>query len=164
MKSIYILSILFIFAACGTKQATNKKAETKTVKTEKTDCGDCSATAEQKQSCCGSASAKVESDKVTVFYFHGDRRCATCKAVGKVAKNTVEEKFANNSKVEFLDVNIDQAANAALAEKMKISGSALCIGNSTNAENITMFAFSNARSNPAALSQKVEELVKSKLK
>lgn len=162
MKLIYIVSLVFVLVACGTKSNSNKKTEKETVEATKPSCSTCTASADEEQTC--SANSKTESGKVTVYYFHGDRRCATCKAVGAVAQKTVEEKFADNANVEFRDVNIDREENKTLAEKMKITGSSLCIGNSANAENITVFAFSNARKNPEALKQKIESIVTSKLK
>ena len=40
-----------------------------------------------------------DKDVVSVYYFHGERRCTTCKAVGKVSKKTIEENFADNPNV-----------------------------------------------------------------
>ncbi|MCK5078497.1 MAG: hypothetical protein KAR09_01055, partial [Bacteroidales bacterium] len=64
-----------------------------------------------------------ESTIVTVYYFHGDRRCATCKAVGSVSKQTVAEAFGDNSNVIFKDLNIDEVENNELKDKFELSGS-----------------------------------------
>ena len=42
---------------------------------------------------------ELEIAKVEVYYFHGTRRCETCKAVGKVSKELVEYKYGDNENV-----------------------------------------------------------------
>ena len=101
--------------------------------------------------------------KVQVYYFHGDRRCPTCKAVGAVAKQTVDETYSDNSDVAFLDINIDRPENEKLAEKFQVSGSGLYVYSGEKIENITMFAFQVARAEPEQLASKLTELINGNL-
>lgn len=114
----------------------------------------------------GSDSSTVlsEKGKVEVIYFHGVRRCQTCVAVGEVAKESVTEFYADNSKVTFLDINIEEEANKALAEKYEVSGSGLFVISGEKFENITGQGFQNARSRPEVLKEKIKELVELYLK
>lgn len=96
-----------------------------------------------------------ENNMVTVYYFHGDRSCATCKAVGSVSKETVADVFADNSNVIFKDINIDEAENNELKDKMEMSGSGLFIYNGETKEDLTALAFQKAVSSPKELKEKI---------
>jgi hypothetical protein len=75
-------------------------------------------------------------DKVQVFLFHSTQRCTTCIAIGKLAGETVNERFQEELKsgrIEFREVNIDLPENKELAAKFQASGSALFL-NSINSE------------------------------
>ncbi|MDD3741777.1 MAG: nitrophenyl compound nitroreductase subunit ArsF family protein [Bacteroidales bacterium] len=119
------------------------------------------------QSCKNSNNNKEESvefkEKITIAYFHGERRCKTCVAVGDVAKLTYEENYKNNKDIAFKEINIDEKANAGIAEKYEIAGSALLIIVDGKAEDITGMAFQNALSNPNVLEEKIIEIVNSGL-
>jgi hypothetical protein len=68
--------------------------------------------------------------KVQVFLFHATQRCPTCISIGRLAKATVEERFAEqlkSGKIEFREINIDLPENKALVEKFQATGSALYI-------------------------------------
>ncbi|UMX48031.1 MAG: nitrophenyl compound nitroreductase subunit ArsF family protein [Candidatus Nealsonbacteria bacterium DGGOD1a] len=74
--------------------------------------------------------AVAPAQKVEVFLFHRTQRCATCIAIGKLSGQTVEEEFAPEilkGKVVFLEVNVDEPQNKALAEKFQARGSSLFI-------------------------------------
>ncbi|HSG67761.1 MAG TPA: nitrophenyl compound nitroreductase subunit ArsF family protein [Bacteroidales bacterium] len=92
---------------------------------------------------------------VTVYYFHGERRCVTCKAVGKVSKETIESSFADNPNVKFLDINIDEPENNELKDKMEMSGSGLFIYNGKVKEDLTAIAFQKAVDHPEELAEKI---------
>lgn len=99
---------------------------------------------------------------IGVFYFHGDRRCKTCVAVGKVAKETVEKHLSGVKDIIFKDINIDKAENEFLARKFKVTGSGLYITDFTGKDfqNITKFAFANALKNPELLKEHIIKCVK----
>ena len=108
---------------------------------------------------------------VTVYYFHGAYRCATCKAIEANSKATVEKFFPADmkaGKVKFEVVDVSQDANLKLAEKYEATGSALWVtrmtGGKETRNDMTDFAFSFARSNPEkfeeGLKKKIEENLK----
>lgn len=70
----------------------------------------------------------LQPNRVQVFLFHAARRCPTCIAIGRLAGETVSERFGEEvklGKVEFREVNIDLPENKALAEKFQATGSNL---------------------------------------
>ncbi len=69
-------------------------------------------------------------DKIQIFLFHATQRCSSCIAIGKYAKETVDQKFPEelkSGKIEFREINIDLPENKELATKFKATGSALFI-------------------------------------
>jgi hypothetical protein len=92
---------------------------------------------------------------ITVYYFHGDRRCTTCKAVGSVSQETVEDIFADNSMVVFKDINIEESENNELKDKFELSGSGLFIYDGETKVDLTAFAFQKAVNSPKELTEKI---------
>lgn len=112
-----------------------------------------------------------QKDVVEVLYFHGKQRCATCMAIEKEAKTVVNGKFANavkSGKLKFRIIDITKAENEAIANKYEITWSSLVVvkhkGGKEQAENMTKFAFANARSKPdvfrSELTKKINGLLK----
>jgi len=93
--------------------------------------------------------------EIKVYYFHATRRCVTCEAVEVVARKAVRNNYGDE--VEFIVVNREKDENKSLVEKYKISGQTLLIVKGEKVENITNYAFMNARKNP----EKVEDLIRS---
>lgn len=122
---------------------------------------------------CGNGNAKNESkaekqvkkDVVEVLYFHSKQRCATCIAIEKNTKELVESAFAeklNNGELVFKSVNITE--EETLADKYEVSWSSLIIVDydshgKEKVENITEFAFGNARTNPDNFKKGVAEQI-----
>ena len=115
---------------------------------------------------CNSQSVKTENEQsqdiqqagektVTVYYFHGDRRCTTCKAVGKVSKETVADVFKDNESVVFKDINIEDPENNELKDQFELSGSGLFIYNGVKKVDLTAFAFQKAVNSPKELGEKI---------
>lgn len=103
--------------------------------------------------------AQQEEVNVIVYYFHGDRRCTTCKAVGNVSKETIAKNFSNNSRVIFKDINIDEPENNEIKDKLEMSGSGLFIYDGNKKVDLTAIAFQKAVSSPEELSDKLVETV-----
>ena len=110
---------------------------------------------------CNSGNAKTkksqtaQKDGVEVLYFHGKQRCATCMAIEQEAKAVVSGQFADavkGGKLIFRVIDITKAENEAIADKYEITWSSLVVvqhkGGKEQAENLTKFAFANARSKP----------------
>lgn len=116
------------------------------------------------------AQTKVK-DCVEVMYFHGKQRCATCMAIEKYAREVVEKDFANekkNGKVAFRVVDISTAEGAKIAKDYRVSWSSLYVNGWTDGKekrnDMTQFAFKNARKHTDAfkkgVSGKIKELMK----
>lgn len=127
---------------------------------------------------CGNSPAKsdpataeqTQNDRVEVLYFHGKQRCATCMAIEKNAKEAVEAQFADelkNGTVVFKSIDISQAENEQIAGKYEVTWSSLFVckwkdGKETY-ENLTEYAFANARKAPETFQNGLIEKVKTSL-
>ncbi len=98
----------------------------------------------------------ISNTKVQVYYFHGTRRCATCKAVEEVAKEAVAQNFSDQ--VGFLSVNSEE--ESVLTGKYKISGQTLLVVCGDKISDLTSEAFLNARTNPEKLTEKLVNTIK----
>lgn len=153
MKNYLILALFALGLSLGACQSKAKK----TAKAEE-------ASTECESGCKGCASQSsdtkiAESTKdAGIYYFHGDRKCKTCKSVGAQAKEVAAEL-----NVKFYDVNIDQEQNKELAKQFQATGSSLMImhAKSGKIEDLTNFAFRNAISNPQGYIEKLKSTLKS---
>lgn len=126
-RNFLLGTLALLLAACGSRATNNANNE-----------------AEQK-----------EKDRVEVLYFHGKQRCATCIAIEKIAAETVETLFADEVKkgtLVFRSVDISAPENEQLADAYEVTWSSLFISRWQNGketrENLTEFAFGNARMAP----------------
>lgn len=110
-------------------------------------------------------------DHVEVLYFHGKQRCATCLAIESNTKAAMEENFAEQLKkgeVVFKVIDISKKENEKIAEKYEVTWSSLFVvkykhGQETS-ENMTEFAFGNARRSPDVFKAGVVKAVNEMLK
>ena len=108
---------------------------------------------------------------VEVLYFHGKRRCATCMAIEKNAKEAIETQFADelkNGTVVFKTIDISKPENETVANKYEVAWSSLFVskwrdGKETY-ENLTEYAFANARTAPDTFKNGITEKVRTLLK
>ena len=114
-----ILAISLLFVSCKDKALENKTTKTNTT------------------------------NKIEVIDFYGTHRCISCKAIEASAKYTVETYFANDPKVVFKTVNVDDDANYDIAKKFEAIGTALFLNVIKNGKEIhidlTDFGFSKGR-------------------
>ena len=110
-------------------------------------------------------------DRVEVLYFHGKQRCATCMAIEKYAREVVEKDFAVEQKqgrVVFRVVDISTAEGERLAKSYRVSWSSLYVNGWKNGKekrnDLTQFAFKNARKHPEAFKQGVSGKIKGLMK
>lgn len=110
-------------------------------------------------------------DHVEVMYFHGKQRCATCMAIEKYAREVVEKDFANEKKkgkVVFKIVDISTDEGEKIAKKYCVTWSSLFVNGwkagKEKRNDMTQFAFKNARKNSdefkRGVSGKIKELMK----
>lgn len=100
---------------------------------------------------------KADLSEIQVLYFHGTNRCATCNAVETVTRIALKDFYED--KVEFKSINRELEINKKLVRKYKIINSTLIVVHNDKVENITNYAFMNARSNPDKLKQKIKETI-----
>ena len=116
------------------------------------------------------AQTKVK-DHVEVMYFHGRQRCVTCMAIEKNARDVVEKDFANekkSGKVVFKVVDISTPEGAKIAKDYRVTWSSLFVNGWKNGKekrnDMTQFAFKNARKNAdefkKGVNVKIKELMK----
>lgn len=110
-------------------------------------------------------------DHVEVMYFHGKQRCATYMAIEKYAREVVEKDFANEKKkgkVVFKIVDISTDEGEKIAKKYRVTWSSLFVNGwkagKEKRNDMTQFAFKNARKNTdefkRGVSGKIKELMK----
>ena len=108
------------------------------------------------------ATQSLTSAKVEAYYFHMSTRCVTCKAVEAEAKKNLESLYG--AKVTFQAINLEDDANKAIVEKLKISGQALLLVKGDTKINLTNEGFMYAKSNPEKFKTIIKEKVDGLLK
>lgn len=100
------------------------------------------------------AQAKDQS-LLTVYYFHNTHRCATCNAIEAKTRETLDTYFTdklNEGTIKLVVLNAEDTENKAIVEKYEVWGSSLMLvkvqDDKELVENLTDFAFANARNNP----------------
>jgi hypothetical protein len=119
----------------------------------------CNSSAKESDNSQSESVAVAEASDVEVYYFHATRRCATCQAVEDVTKEALTEKYGED--VSFKSINREEEKNHPMIKKHNVSGQTLLIVKGDKAENLTNYAFMNARTNPDKLKRKIVETVES---
>lgn len=115
---------------------------------------------EQKESNQSAVTTNTEDNSIIkVYYFHGKQRCKTCIAVGNLAQKTIEEAYAQNDKVQFIEVDTSNKEFADLVEKYEVSWNALIIAKADKSIDLTEQAFATAVNSPEVLEAKLKEEV-----
>ena len=122
---------------------------------------------------CGNSNAKskpkadtqTKADVVEVLYFHSKQRCASCIAMEKHTKELVDSVYADelkNGKLVFKSVDITK--DEQIADKYEVSWSSLIVidydkNGEEKVENMTEFAFANARNAPDKFKNGIAEKI-----
>lgn len=101
--------------------------------------------------------------EVIIYYFHGERRCASCIAIEDETNKTLATSFKTDhesGKISFQDINIDKEENKALAEKYQVAGSALFViknenGKDADISDLTGDGFKFALNKPEMFNEKL---------
>jgi len=104
----------------------------------------------------------VSSDKIEAYYFHFTARCVTCKTIEAKAKENLETLYPNQVKqglITFQSVNLEEASNKALAEKLGVSGQTLLIVKGDQKINLTNEGFMYAMVKPERFKEIINEKV-----
>ncbi|MGM9713042.1 MAG: nitrophenyl compound nitroreductase subunit ArsF family protein [Prevotella sp.] len=110
-------------------------------------------------------------DHVEVMYFHGKQRCATCMAIERYAREVVEKEFANekkSGKVVFKVVDISTDEGRKTAKDYRVTWSSLFVNGWKSGKerrnDMTKFAFKNARNNTEEFKKGVRGKIKAMMK
>jgi len=85
-------------------------------------------------------SQAIDASKVSVYYFHFTRRCATCMAVEENARKAVEALYPNEVKsgdYSFTSLNLDEAGTKEIADKLGVGGQTMMVVRGEKKLNIT---------------------------
>lgn len=69
-------------------------------------------------------------DKVVVYYFHGTRRCPTCRRIQETIEQTVQERFAAktaSAALEFQEINYEEPENKHFIKDFNLSFSTMIV-------------------------------------
>lgn len=95
---------------------------------------------------------------ITVYYFHTNARCVTCRTIEAEARKDLQELF--DKKVNFVALNLDEDAGKTKAKELGVNVQTLLIVKGENKINITNQGFLYARSNPEKFKQVIEDKIK----
>ena len=99
---------------------------------------------------------------VEIIYFHGKQRCKTCIAIEKETKALVEGELAElvkKGKVKFRIVDFSTDEGKKISSKYRVTFSSLFVVTPSGAEDLTRFAFANARSNAEGFRKELKDKV-----
>ncbi|MDZ7613978.1 MAG: nitrophenyl compound nitroreductase subunit ArsF family protein [Flavobacteriaceae bacterium] len=102
------------------------------------------------------------SDKIEAYYFHFTARCVTCKTIEARAKENLEALYPNQFKqglMTFQSLNLEEAPNKVLAEKLGVSGQSLLIVKGEKKINLTNDGFMYAVVKPEKFKEIINEKV-----
>ena len=102
------------------------------------------------------------SDKIEAYYFHFTARCVTCRTIEAKAKENLETLYPNQVKqglITFQSLNLEEAPNKTLADKLGISGQALLLVKGDQKINLTNEGFLYAVSKPEKFKEIINEKV-----
>lgn len=153
-RILFLMSVCLMAASCSLNS--NSKNET--------------GIQSQQEASSGNQHATTQ-DRVEVLYFHGKQRCATCMAIESNTREAMEANFSEQMKkgnVVFRSIDISKKGNEKIAEKYQVTWSSLFIvkykDGQESDENITKFAFGNARKSPDTFKSEIVKTVQNMLK
>lgn len=141
-KNLLLITMLALFAfSCSNQAQTSKKEAEKTT----------------------TVASNTEDASITkVYYFHGKQRCRTCIAVQNLVEKTIAETYADNDKVQFVEINTSNKEFADLVEKYEVSWNALIIAKGDKSIDLTEQAFALAQTAPEELIDLIKQEVNNK--
>jgi hypothetical protein len=86
------------------------------------------------------ASAALPADGVVVYYFHGNKRCATCNKMEALAEATLHERFAarlRDGSVVFRAVNVETDATRHFVSDFELASKAVVMVERRDGEDLT---------------------------
>lgn len=143
-KFLFLLTFCIAFVSCNV--SANNENEKNSRKNEKKDC-------------------------LEVLSFHSKQRCITCRTIEESTEKILKTDFPDeleNGKILFKIIDISERENEGFADKYEVTWSSLFLVRHINGkekvENLTEFAFANARKSPEkfrkGLTDKINEMLK----
>lgn len=102
------------------------------------------------------------SDKIEAYYFHFTARCTTCKTIEARAKENIETLYPNQVKqglITFQSLNLEEAPNKNIADKLGVSGQTLLLVKGDKKINLTNEGFMYAVVKPEKFKEIINEKV-----
>lgn len=106
--------------------------------------------------------AEKNSDRIEAYYFHFTARCTTCKTIEAKAKEDLEVLYperVKNGLITFQSLNMDEADNKLIAQKLGVSGQALLLVKGDQKINLTNEGFMYAVVKPEKFKEVINEKV-----
>lgn len=120
---------------------------------------------------CMATDERSQKDHVEVLYFHGKKRCATCMAIETKTREAIEAEFSEELKsgsLVFKTIDISEPANEYIADRYEVAWSSLLVSNWKDGketyDDITEYAFTNARISPDTFKNGVAQKLRTLLK
>jgi hypothetical protein len=107
-------------------------------------------------------SSDSSSDKIEAYYFHFTARCVTCNTIEAKAKENLETLYPNQYKqglITFQSLNLDEARNKPIADRLGVSGQALLFVKGDKKVNLTNEGFLYAVAKPEKFREIINEKV-----
>lgn len=108
------------------------------------------------------STTSLSSDKIEAYYFHFTARCTTCKTIEAQARQDLEILYPNEVKqglITFRSLNLEEAPNKTLADKLGVSGQALLLVKGDHKINLTNEGFLYAVAKPVRFKEIINEKV-----
>lgn len=126
-------------------------------------------TADTTVSACGPPffSSLISGKKIDVCYFHFTRRNPTDINIEKVAREAVEQQYADKvrtGEVTFQSINLDEKDGEALGTKLKVDGQTLLIISDDKRVDLTDKGMMYASSSPEKLKAEIQKTIDTFLK
>jgi hypothetical protein len=95
--------------------------------------------------------------ELSVYYFHFERRCVTCKAVESVTEEALSDMYG--ATVPFISVNLDAEEGKEIAGKIGVSSQSLLIVKGDERFDLTAEAFMSATTKPEELKKILKDKI-----
>ncbi len=106
--------------------------------------------------------------KLDIYYFHGQRRCATCLAVEQATQDLLNSEFKKEldaGVLKFTLLNYEKPESQALVQKYAVWGSALLIVNNKGEMiDMTEKLFRTARHKPDQFREDLRSIIQQQLR
>lgn len=73
---------------------------------------------------------KIRPDRLAVYYFHGKKRCITCKKIESLSEETVRERFAEELKsgeIEWKVIDFSKSGNERYKKEYELTSQTLVL-------------------------------------